>query len=375
MEKRIKILYGLEAASGGALKHLIYLTTHLDKNIFDITVILSPRLRDAELEIDKLKAIGIKIIEISMCREVSLVKDCISLCKIIRFLHVHTFDIVHSHSSKAGVYFRVAAWINKVPLIVYTPHCFYFQSKSGMSKTIFELLERFLGFITDRIIVSENEKNECVNSKIVPFTKLLNINNAINFNDYTEHDKVVALATLGLQEDAIVIGAIGRLVKQKNFLTLINAANELVKSTSNLYFVIAGSGELYDSLQSKINDYGLEEKVLLIGHQTEISKIYSAIDIFVSTSLWEGLPYVMLEAMWYRKPIITTDLKYGENFTETECLVQPGDTFSLCKKLDILIKDKGLCESIGRRNRITAQSKFSFKEFIRLHEELYLKKI
>ncbi|WEA01628.1 glycosyltransferase [Mucilaginibacter sp. SJ] len=375
MEKKIKILFGMESTGGGSLKHLIYLITHLDREIFDMTLMYSLRTGSENEEIDKLKLLGINIIRMQMPKDISFSKDMICLFKVTSFLMRNKFDIVHAHSSKAGFYFRIASLLNKVPTVIYTPHCFYYQSKSGMKRTFFELLERGLGLISDKIVVSENERLQGVRSRIAPADKFVNINNAIDFNDYVEYERETCLKHLGLHDSAVVIGSVGRLVKQKDMLTLIWAAGQLIKEVPDLYFIIAGMGEEEDLLQAEIAKLGLLNRVLLVGWEYNIDKIFSAIDIFVSTSLWEGLPYVILEAMFYKKPIVATDIGYQHVLVDNEScyLVPVQDVLTLCEKLKLLVNDRELRHEFGKKNRINFDLNFSFKKFVKQHEQLYLK--
>jgi glycosyltransferase involved in cell wall biosynthesis len=375
VENKIKILFGLEATGGGALKHVSYLIRNLEKEIFDITLIYSPRSVHENSEINELRLEGITIIEMKMPRDISLLKDMICLFQITTFLRKNRFDVVHAHSSKAGFYFRVASWLNNVPAIVYTPHCFFFQGKTGIKRSFFKLIEQALGYITDAIIVSVSERNQGLRSRIASENKFVKISNAIDVNDYTEYQRVEALKSLGLPEQSTVIGTIGRLEQQKDLITLIYAAEKLVQNISGLYFIIAGEGEQKDSLENEIIKLGLSTKVLLIGYQFNIDIIFSAIDIFVSTSLWEGLPYVILEAMFFKKPIVATNIGYEDILIDEESgyLISPRDVSSLCEKLTMLIKDRMLCKEMGDGNRHNFDINFSFKQFVSLHEQLYIK--
>ena len=189
--RRIKLLYGLEAAGGGALKHLVYLVTRLNGDDFDITVILSgSRKENISEEIGKMENAGVRVLLFTMCRNINPIKDLYSLLKLTFFFKHGKFDIVHAHSSKAGALFRLAAWLCGVSFIFYTPHCFYFQGKKGLPQEIFILLERLLSTITTKVIVSEGEQIECIKYKIAKPSKTININNAIDFNEYRQSKEI-----------------------------------------------------------------------------------------------------------------------------------------------------------------------------------------
>ena len=374
--RQLRVLFGLEAADGGALKHLSYLVSSLDPDSFSVTVILSAkRSEKVSPEIIKMQDAGAAVLLLSMERQINLWKDAKSFLLIFFHLMNHRYDIVHAHSSKAGFLFRLAAWINRVPTIIYTPHCFYFQAKTGIKRTFFVWLEKLMGKITHHIIVSNTEKIWAINYHIVTPLKLKSINNAIDFNEYPlPSNGESAKPFLGLKDDLLVVGAIGRLVEQKDWLTYIYAAKEILQHFSNVAFLLVGEGVLLNDLKKKIKQLELEDKIIITGHSSEVSKIYSAIDIFVSTSLWEGLPYVLLEAMWFKKPIVATNLGYHNIIYDNEngFLVEVKDYKILAEKIQALIKNKAMSIEMGERGHHLVKSSFSFNEFVKKHEVLYL---
>ena len=377
MTRRIRILYALEAADSGALKHLVYLVTHLDPQDFAITVILSSRRSDRVWpERKKMIDAGATVEILDMERNISPWRDCMSLLKITKYLRRHPFDIVHSHSSKAGGLFRLAAWLSKVDMILYTPHCFYFQSKKGLKRRLFVFLEKCLGRITDYIIVSDNERKCVIEEGIIAGNKVQNINNAIKFEEYNIGNKPSGIRErFKLRDGDLVVTAVGRLSKQKNWSMYIKAANIILREFDQVVFLIVGDGELQADLSTLIRKHKLEGKMILTGYYTDISEIYSISDIVVNTSLWEGLPYVLLEAMWYKKPVIATDLNYSGFLLDEKnaCLVKAADVAMLADKLRRLLADAEKRSKIGKAGALTVQSAFSFRLFIEKHEALYRK--
>ncbi|GGB24191.1 glycosyltransferase family 4 protein [Puia dinghuensis] len=377
MRKKIHILYGLEAADSGALKHLTYLATNLDQTIFEITVILSTR-RSTEYayrHIMQMRRSKIRVIVIPMERNIHFGKDIVSFWAIFSHLVQNQYDIVHAHSSKAGVLFRVAAWMARVPAIFYTPHCFYFQGKSGIKRAVYSAIERWMGAITDHIVVSNNERDAAMNYNIAGSEKLLNINNAIDFEEYKScRRKEILKRAMGLQENALVVGAVGRLVEQKDWLTYIYAAKDTIARFPEAVFLIVGEGELREYLQDTIDFLGMTDKIIITGYYAEIAEIYSVIDIYVSTSLWEGLPYVLLEAMWFRKPVVATDLGYSDLIQEREngFLVTRKDYSLIAKRIGQLIQDQALRQRMGEKGHQRVSRLFTFQKFVRSHEKAYL---
>ncbi len=375
--KKIKILFGLEAVGGGAIKHLVYLASRLDKQKFDIKVILSrSRGEDISSELQKLKLSGVDFSFLSMQREINLFNDLKNILLIYHFIKNKKFDIVHAHSSKAGAIFRIAARVAKVPSIYYTPHCFYFKGKSGIVKKCFVLIERLLARITTGIIVSENERLDIIKNRVAKPAKIININNAIDFNEYNHNvENLNIKGKYGIKKDQFVIGAIGRLSKQKDWDTYLLAAKQVLKTHPKTVFLIVGSGELYDDIKMKIQNQNLIGKVILTNYVKQINEIYEIIDVFVNTSLWEGLPYVILEAMSYKKPIILTNTGNNKIVTHNEngFVTPKKDYKSIAAYIKHLMENKYLNSQMGELSFQKLNRNFSFELFIKHHESLYLK--
>jgi glycosyltransferase involved in cell wall biosynthesis len=382
MNRKCRILYGLEAADGGSLKHLLYLVLKLDKALFDITVMLSEKrsLRVYQA-IDKMQQAGAKVIVMPMERSISPWKDLKAMLSIYRHLRAVRYDVVHAHSSKAGVLFRIASRLAGVKRIIYTPHCFYFQSKTGLVRYGFAAIERIMSVFTHHMVVSNGERKGALRYRIANAAKFSNINNAINFDEYDTipinalpAERQRLRGQLGIRDGNIVVGAVGRLTRQKDWETYIYAAAETLKNYPGAIFLIVGEGELMDTLKLLINRLGLTEKVIITGYREDIPQVFSIIDIYVSTSLWEGLPYVILEALWFKKPVIATDLDYGEIIQDNQngYLVSCRDYRLIAGKIGHLIRDEQLGKDMGKNGYLLAQKCLSFKTFVRKHEELYL---
>jgi len=355
---------------------LVYLMRHLDKSVFDITVILSDkRTRRIYPEIEKMKRDGIRVIIIPMRRSINPYQDVLSFCKINRHLKRNRYDIVHAHSSKAGMLFGLAAWLNGLPVFIYTPHCFYSQALQGFRKMCFVLLERMMCRLTDRIVVSNNEREYALDQKIAPRDKLVSINNAIDFSTYKAAGAGnLYRAELNIPEDAIVVGSVGRLTKQKDWTTFLYAARETIIKAKNVAFLIIGEGEEMPRIKRQIERLNLSAVVHMPGYCQDMNRVYPAIDIFVNTSRWEGLPYVLAEAMWYQKPIIATDLNYGQIIRDNEsgCLVAAGDPSAVSGKILDLVYNEPLRKNMGQMGYCIVREHLSFPKFIQRHQQLYL---
>ena len=374
---KIKILYGLEAADYGTLKHLTYLLKYLNKDVFEIDVMISPaRSIRSKKEIEKLSSFGVNIIQFPMKRKISLLSDGRCLIKLIRILYRNNYEIVHAHSSKAGLLFRLASFLKAIPMVLYTPHSFYFQGCTGISRYVYLWSESLLARISDYLIVSDNEIKYALECTHGSTHKVKRINNAIDTSEYKREEKTTPIKLrLEIEDTAKVILTVGRLAKQKDILTFINTAVHVLKFQENTVFVVAGEGEMEKEIRAEINKLGLTDKIKLIGHQYNIGEIYSIADIFVSTSLWEGMPYAIIEAAWYKLPIIASDLGYKIFSSEHDnfYLVNMKDHLAIAK--NILRVIDSVTDAPSRKNCVNQnlEEMFSIDTFIKKHEILYKK--
>jgi glycosyltransferase involved in cell wall biosynthesis len=305
--KKIKLLYATGSNSGGALKNVADLATHLNPERFEISIVLSSnkQVLETQIAVSKIKRKGISIQYIYISETISIT-DIISFVKICFYLRKNKFDMVHAHSSKAGALFRPAAFLAKVPVVIYTPHCFYLTAFKGYKRKFYRTLERFLVPFTHRTVISGTEENaaiECNTGR----DKISIIDNAL---DISEYDKTVPSGEMRqhwkIPSNHTVIVGVGRLVKQKNWELFIKAAQTVLSKNKEVTFIIAGDGPCKNRLNKQITQYGLESQIKLTGYIENISNVYAVADLFVSTSRWEGLPYTYLEALYFDIPMIIT---------------------------------------------------------------------
>lgn len=366
MTNKIKILYALEAAGGGVLRHVTNLTTHLDNKKFEIRVVIpnTNYAKDTKHAIYKMSNAGVAVDVIRINKKLS-VYDLISFYHIYCYLKTHKFDIIHSHSSKAGFIFRVTNlfFIHK-SISIHTPHCFYFNAHQRFLKYIYIFIEKILSKITDIIIISETEKKSIVSYNITNTEKIKVINNAIEHKDILYINKKEIKKYYGIPEDKFIILGIGRLVKQKNWVTFINVAQYVINRNNNFFFIIAGDGPMYNEIINLINKYNISKNIKLVGHIENTEQIYSVTNFYLSTSLYEGLPYTYLDAASFNLPMLLTQtegFEFYQKYFGAKCL--PNDY----KKIGEYI--------LSNMNIKTASYKlppqFSIRFFIEEHETVY----
>jgi len=179
---------------------------------------------------------------------------------------------------------------------------------------------------------------------------------------------------LGIPADRIVLGAMGRLAEEKGFDLLIRAADRLLEAGCDLTLLIAGEGPSRPALQGLIDELGRGERIRLLGFQQEIIPLYEAMDLFVLSSLREGLPNVVLEAMALEVPVLATRIAGIPRLIEdgkNGLLVDPGAVEPLGDAIACLVRDRDLRIALGKAGRATVEGRYSFQNRMNKFQKLY----
>ena len=359
---------------GGAQENTYLTVKYLMKKNFHVDLICD-RLSKGERNIKfPLKSINLIYLP-SLVREINPLKDLIAFLKIYKILKNGKYDIVHTHTSKAGVLGRIAAKLAKVPVIIHTPHghIFYGYFPKFWTK-IFILIERFLAKFTDAIItLSEKSKEEHLQNGIGKESQYVSIISGIEVEKYIKEnfENRNFRKRLNIDEGKFVVGCASRLVPIKGIRYLIESMKFL---DDKFVLLIAGDGEERNFLEKLVREYGLEKRVYFLGMLNDLREFLANIDVFVLPSLNEGMGRVLVEAGVMEKPSIATKVGGIPEVVidgETGFLVSPGSGQEIAEKLKYLEKNPFLVKIMGRKAKIYVKSKFSAKIMCEKIESLY----
>lgn len=298
--------------SGGAGKHVQDLILNLDREKFDVYCVYSNERVDKKfLEMYTILEKKAKMIQCnSMTREIDLVKDWKSFRCITKIIKEVNPDVVHCHSSKAGVVGRMAAKFSKVERIFYTPHAYSFLAPefNSFKKLVFINIEKVLSkFATTKTFtVSLGEKNEAIKAKVDIDDKFKVVYNGLP--DISIPNKINIKESLGFDRSDFLVGTNARLSEQKNPMLFLEIAKKVIKVDRSICFVIAGDGPLLEKANHFIQENNLSQNIRLLGDRNDCEILVAGYDVFLSTSLYEGLPYAPIEAMRASVPIIATNV-------------------------------------------------------------------
>jgi glycosyltransferase involved in cell wall biosynthesis len=198
----------------------------------------------------------------------------------------------------------------------------------------------------------------------VPVSKSLLIENAIDTEQFRRtQSPALAKEAIGWPASRFLVGAVGRLSTEKGFDHLIRAVNTLMKRGVDLGLVIAGDGPEREALKALIDDFGLVDRIRLLGFQRELRPLYEAMDLFVLSSIREGLPNALLEAMSLEVPVIGTRVAGVPRLIDNGqngWLVPPGDAAALANSIQFAMSDDQMRSQFTASGRRTIETKYSF---------------
>jgi len=375
-----RICQVMECTIGGTRRHIGDLSAGLARRGFDVTLVASaerdPSFRD---DLARLTGAGVNVVELPMVREVRPLVDARHQAALVGLFRREPFDLIHSHSSKAGALARFAARLARSKArIVHTPHTFAFQFAdhfSSRKQQFFLAVERVLGRRTDRLVhVSESERRDAAEFGVVRPDRAVVIPNGIDPTAFAEADGAGVRAELGLAREVPLVGTVGLLNAAKGHGDLIDAAVLVRERIPDCVFVIAGEGELRGELEERIHARGLGDAFRLIGYRNDVPEVVAALDLFVLPSLWEGLPYVVIEAMAAGKAVVATDVNGSRDLVgdgETGLLVPTEDAEKLAAAIVALMGDDERRRVFGAAGLARAAASYSVDAMLDGYQDLY----
>ncbi len=401
--ERIKIVRFIARLNiGGPSIHVHLLTTGLDDEKFSsilVTGKISPQEGDMSYLFDgsrKSKPIIIRELQ----REISLAMDIEAFFRILRILRQEDPDIVHTHTAKAGTSARIAVnmynlfWGKNIKM-VHTFHGHVFEGYFSVVKSLmFVWIERLLAMSTDVIVSISKTQKEDLSEKfrVAPAAKIRTISLGFDLKPFLESHALKGQfrSFIGVNDDTLLIGIVGRLVPVKRHVLFLDAAKVLLEHHPGIaiQFVVVGDGELREELESYAEQKGLSEHVRFCGWRRDLPEVYADIDVLALTSLNEGTPVSIIEAMAASTPVIATDAggvfdllgpKDGHPTSEDFAVCRRGvlcrkeDPIGFAKGLKYLIEiDACIREKLVREARVFVEQAFSERRLLRDMEHLYL---
>ncbi len=376
-----KVLFVItRLAAGGAPSVTLSMLKSLRENGYDVelaTGLAGKGERDLLPEI-KDKDYKVTVIP-ELVRNVRPLKDLIALGKLRKLMKEGKYDVVHTHTTKAGILGRLAANQAKVPHVIHSPHGHIFHGYfNPVLIKLYVMLETMAARWTQKTItLTEKEKKEYLALGIGVPGEYECIYNGIDVDKYCDPDLSVKAERrrLNISTTATVLLTVGRLVHVKGHRHLLEAVASMGhEESADVHCLIIGDGDLREELESQAHELGISEKISFLGHQNNITPFLMISDLFVLPSLNEGFGLVVIEAMASGLPIIATNVGGVPEIVkdgETGILVSPGESSALKNGILTLLKDREILRQIGNQNRERVQREFSLKQMNDKVEKLY----
>ena len=369
MEKAVHIITRLDF--GGAQGNTLYTAAHLDRSRFEPLIIAGQGgILDGAAPAGLLKTSRY------LTRSINPWKDAAAFFELRAMLKELKPALVHTHSSKAGILGRLAAASAGVPVIIHTFHGFGFHPlQNFLVRGLYVALEKFCArFCAALVFVSRANMETAKQAGIGRPSRYRLIRSGVRLSDYPAPGRAARRAEFGFAAEDVVVVSIGNAKPQKNPGAFLAAAARLAPLHPRARFLFVGGGESLEKLRDGARRLGLEKTCVFTGWRKDTPELLAAGDIFAMTSLWEGLPRSLVEALRTGLPSVCylTDgvadlLEEGRNGFP----VKQGDLDAFCAALSRLISDGELRSRLAAGASATPLAEFDIDFMVRSQEELY----
>jgi glycosyltransferase involved in cell wall biosynthesis len=356
---------------GGAQQNTLYTLGHLDRARFTPSLAVGP---GGVLDAEALKGNWSTTFITALDRPIHPWRDAKAACQLYKWLRATRPMIVHTHSSKAGILGRLAAYVAGVPVIIHSIHGFGFTpTQKAWVRRLYVAIEKWCARLSTHLIfVSQDNRAEALKLGILPRESDGSlIRSGI---DLTPAAAVDIRTELSLARDTWLVTSIGNFKPQKNPLDLVRTAALVIAEEPTVHFILTGDGPLRREAQALAESSGIADHVHFVGWRLDARGILAASDAFILTSLWEGLPRALAEAgaqglpsVAYAVNGINDILKEGENGFP----VAPGNYTMAAEKLIGLKRNPGEARRMGEAAHAAVMREFSIDDMVRQQEKLY----
>lgn len=319
------------------------------------------------------------IINPHLVRELNPFHDIAAYLSLKSFLKSRKFDVVHTHSSKAGIIGRAAAKSAGVPFIVHTVHGQPFhQYESSYRNFLYRTAERWAAKRCDKIFaVSQAMIDQSVKAGIADRSKYKLVYSGIELESFLNGKPDYELREkLGIPQEASVVGTIARLFPLKGYEYLIPAAEKITEKYLDVYFLVIGDGILKEKLLQEVSEHRLNFVFAGLVPPDEIPRYTNIMDMLVHLSLREGLPRAVVQVLASGKPAVGFNLDGTPEVIineKTGYLVEPKDVDAVADAVIKLLENKGKAEKMGDNGRKLVSERFGWQRMVDILEEEYLK--
>lgn len=363
---RIRINYVIgQLGKGGAERQLYEIVKGIDKDRFEPILI---NLSQGGYWADKIGKLGIELIEIPRKKHIEFSR----LFKLIKIFREKRPDIVHAYMFSANSYGRVAAILTRAPVIIASERSLPEIDKDKSRHQIFidKLFSSFShGIICNSYIAAETLATKYSFNAQKVFTVHNGIDTSLYLEESSKNQKKLAQK---------VVGTVGSLAVAKNHRLFLDMAKNIIDKSDNkdIKFLILGNGTLRDELERHAKHLGIKDKIVFAGERNDIPELLQSMDIFVMTSLYEGMSNAVMEAMAAGLPVVATDVGGNGELVidgETGFLCPSNDAEALAERVASLIHNERERSRMGENGKKRIKNEFGIRKMIKKTESIYIK--
>lgn len=377
--KKINVVHlrSSRGTGGGPDKTLLFSALEGDREAFNVHVVYLKSENDPDFDLEeRAKTLGVE--SFTAIGERSRF-DVRAIKALLRLLREKEADVLSCHCYKSDLYGLILSRFHRMKLLttVHGPiaeRAHQWSRSNWKVRYLYDQLDyRLLRCFDHVIIVAETMRKAIVGYGVQP-KRVTCVRNAIDAGYFCKSDGGDLRRRLGIPEEARVIGAVGRLDQQKDYPNLMAAARILLDEGHNVFCVVAGLGSLEQELRERVRALGLEQRFLFLGHFQDVREVFRIMDIYVLSSITEGLPNTVLEAMAMEVPVVSTEVDGVSEVVTHECealLVPSRDSVRLAAAIRRLLVDRALAQTLARAARSRIERDFSFSTRMRRVEHIY----
>jgi glycosyltransferase involved in cell wall biosynthesis len=367
---------------GGAQENTLYTVIGQQRD-YDVTLFIGVDDGTEGSLRQRAAAANVRLVVVpTLVRPIQPFTDLRALFALVRLLRNGRFDIVHTHSSKAGILGRIAARIAGVPVVVHTLHSLVFHEyQAAWKNSLYIWFKRRCAPITDLLIsVNDQTTRGALEAGIGRPEQYVTIYSGIELDRFLSVrdrlDPGAAKHRVGIPPDAPVVGKVARLFPLKGHEQFLAAAVEVARLSPAAWFLIVGDGPLRAELEQKAAALGLRDRTVFTGRvpPDEVPECLQAMDVVVHTSLREGIARVLPQAAAVGKPVVTFDLDGAPEVVKdgvSGYLVPVLDTAAIARRVAELLTDSDRRHRMGEAGRMFVERNFSVDHMVARINEQY----
>jgi glycosyltransferase involved in cell wall biosynthesis len=384
---RIRVLRVIARLNvGGPALHVAYLSKGLVERGYDTTLVAGDVAKGEESMAFVAEQEGVQIVRLAgLSREIAPIRDLVAAFRLAGQIRRMRPDVLHTHTAKAGAVGRLGAVLAgraRPRLVVHTYHGHVLRGYFGPVGTrVFNVVERTLARVTDVLVaVSPQVRDDLVKIGIASQDRFEVIRLGIDLDSRVANpgDRNEERRQLGIGPERFVIGWVGRMTAVKQTDDLIDVLVAVRDGGTDACLLLVGDGNERESLELRAKERGVARHVLFLGYQKHVANWYSVADAVVLTSLNEGTPVTIIEALAAERPVVATDVGGVADVVRDGIdgfLVPAGDTTAMAAKLVEIAADPALAGRMASEGRKRVLERYAVERLVNDIDALYTSRL